>query len=81
MMHDLQRPLEDLKEIKKLVEDQKPRYLIVDTINSKISEYETDIESVEEYLRNNPPMFSEGSINEDTIKDGVVMGVTGLDNE
>jgi len=74
MMHDLQRPLEDL-------EDQKPRYLIVDTIDTKISEYETDIESVEEYLRNNPPMFSEGSINEDTIKDGVVMGVTGLDNE
>ena len=35
-MIDMLQYIDELKEIKKLVEDQKPRYLIVDKINEYI---------------------------------------------
>ena len=49
-MHDLLRPLEDLKEIKKSLgenTDSKTMKLI----DTKIAEYESDIKAVEDYLR------------------------------
>jgi hypothetical protein len=49
-MHDLLRPLDDLKDIKKSLGpnvDNKTMKLI----DTKIAEYESDIKAVEEYLR------------------------------
>ena len=41
--------IDELKEIKKLVEDQKPRYLITDTIDEYITSKEKEVQSFEEW--------------------------------
>jgi hypothetical protein len=76
MLHDLDRPLNDLKEIKECM--SKDIAETVKLIDTKINEYETDIEAVEQYLRTEQGR-PEATINDDTIHDGEVMGVTGLD--
>ena len=51
--HDLERPLADLKEIKKSLPENivfKPTHKLID---EKIGEYQKDIEAVEEYIRQN----------------------------
>lgn len=50
LMHDLDRPLEDLKEIK--VSLGSKCSTTTDLIDSKIKEYESDIDAVDEYLKN-----------------------------
>ena len=44
-MIDLLQYIDELKKIKKLVEDQKPRYLITDTINDYITAKEKEVQS------------------------------------
>ena len=48
-MIDLLQYIDELKKIKKLVEDQKPRYLIADTINEYITSKEKEVQSFEEW--------------------------------
>ena len=50
-MHDLLRPLEDLKEIKESLGEGTDNKTM-ELINTKIGEYESDIKAVEEYLKN-----------------------------
>ena len=83
-MHDLLRPLEDLKEIKKSLgenTDNKTMKLI----DTKIAEYESDIKAVEEYLKNESQKY-DNSILEDVntahaTTSVEVMGITGLDKD
>ena len=80
-MHDLLRPLDDLKEIKKSLgenTDNKTMKLI----DTKIAEYESDIKAVEEYLKNESQKY-DNSILEDintahATESVQVMGVTGF---
>ena len=41
--------MDELKEIKKMVEDQKPRYLIVDKCNEKITGYQLEVEEFDKW--------------------------------
>ena len=83
-MHDLLRPLEDLKEIKKSLgenTDTKTMKLI----DTKIAEYESDIKAVEEYLKNESEKY-DNSILEDVntahaTESVQVMGVTGYEED
>jgi len=83
-MHDLLRPLEDLKEIKKSLGenvDNKTMKLI----DTKIAEYESDIKAVEEYLKNESQKY-DNSIIEDVntahaTESVQVMGVTGYEED
>jgi dynactin complex subunit len=79
-MHDLLRPLEDLKEIKKSLgenTDNKTMKLI----DTKIAEYESDIKAVEEYLKNESEKYDNSIIDDvntaHTTEMVEVMGVTG----
>ena len=62
-MHDLLRPLDDLKEIKKSLGenvDNKTMKLI----DTKIGEYESDIKAVEEYLKNESEKYDNSILDE-----------------
>ena len=48
-MIDLLQYIDELKKIKKLIEDQKPRYLIADTIDEYITSKEKEVQSFEEW--------------------------------
>ena len=83
-MHDLLRPLEDFKEIKKSLGenvDNKTMKLI----DTKIAEYESDIKAVEEYLKNESEKYDTSFLDEvntgHATESVEVMGVTGYDND
>tara|TARA_B100001057_G_C22636773_1_gene866560 strand:+ start:90 stop:338 length:249 start_codon:yes stop_codon:yes gene_type:complete len=42
--------IDDLKQIKEMVDDQKPRYLIVDKCNEKIAKYQKEVDSFEAWI-------------------------------
>ena len=65
LTHDLDRPLEDLKEIKKSLPENVIFKPTVELIDSKIREYETDIEAVEAYF-NSDDYKKHGKIATDT---------------
>ena len=48
-MIDIMKFMDDLKEIKLMVEDQQPRYTIVDTIDDKIRGYQKEIDEFEKW--------------------------------
>ena len=48
-MIDILTAIDELKEIKKLVEDQKPRYLIVDKINEFIGFKQKEVDEFEKW--------------------------------
>ena len=80
-MHDLLRPLEDLKEIKKSLEENM-NIETIKLVDTKIAEYESDIKAVEEYLKNESEKY-DNSILEDVntahaTESVQVMGVTGF---
>tara|TARA_B100000902_G_scaffold376195_1_gene406994 strand:+ start:9427 stop:9645 length:219 start_codon:yes stop_codon:yes gene_type:complete len=70
LQHDLDRPLEDLKEIKKSLPENLIYKPTLELINKKISEYETDIEAVEKYLNS-----------EESKKHGLPMGTVNFNGE
>ena len=83
-MHDLLRPLEDLKEIKKSLGenvDNKTMKLI----DTKIAEYESDIKAVEKFLKEESEKYDNSfldEVNTGHVTESVqVMGVTGYDND
>ena len=46
-MIDTLKFMDDLKEIKQMVDDQKPRYTIVDKCNEKIAFYQKEVDEFE----------------------------------
>ena len=48
-MIDQLKFMDELKEIKKMVNDQKPRYLIVDKCNEKIAGYQLEVDQFEKW--------------------------------
>ena len=83
-MHDLLRPLEDLKEIKKSLGenvDNKTMKLI----DTKIAEYESDIKAVEKFLKEESEKYDNSFLDEintgHATESVQVMGVTGYDND
>ena len=48
-MIDQLKFIDELKEIKQMVEDQKPRYLIADKCNSKIAIYQAEVDEFEKW--------------------------------
>ena len=48
-MIDQLKFIDELKEIKQMVEDQKPRYLIADKCNSKIAIYQAEVNEFEKW--------------------------------
>ena len=48
-MIDQLKFIEDLEEIKKMINDQKPRYLIVDKCNEKIAIYKHEVDEFEKW--------------------------------
>ena len=48
-MIDMLQYIDELKEIKKMVEDQKPRYLIVDKINQYIGFKQKEVDEFESW--------------------------------
>ena len=48
-MIDTLKFMDDLKEIKQMVDDQKPRYMIVDKCNEKIAGYQLEVEEFEKW--------------------------------
>ena len=76
-MHDLLRPLDDLKEIKKSLGknvDNKTMKLI----DTKIAEYESDIKAVDAYLRNESMKYDTSFLDEvNTAHTVEMLNVTG----
>lgn len=64
VMHDLERPLNDLKEIKSLL-GAGANIGAMNLIDKKIKEYETDIDAVEAYF-NSDDFKKHGKIATDT---------------
>jgi len=48
-MIDTLKFMDDLKEIKQMVDDQKPRYTIVDKCNEKIAGYQKEVDEFEKW--------------------------------
>ena len=72
-MIDMLQYIDELKEIKKLVEDQKPRYLIVDKINEFIGFKQKEVDEL---------LSSQGDINNFLERKKSVVEITSnQDNE
>ncbi len=51
-MIEVLKMIDDLNEIKKMVDDQKPRYLIVEKCNEKIAGYQNEVDEFEKWAEN-----------------------------
>ena len=67
-MIDMLQYIDELKEIKKLVEDQKPRYLIVDKINEFIGFKQKEVDEFEKW--------AEAEAQKDAYLEGTVVSDT-----
>ncbi len=65
-MIDQLKFMDVLKEIKKMVNDQKPRYLIVDKCNEKIAGYQLEVEEFEKWAVVQNDTYLEGTVVSDT---------------
>ena len=67
-MIDQLKFMDELKEIKKMVNDQKPRYLIVDKCNEKIAGYQYEIDQFEKWAEAEAQKnaYLEGTVVSDT---------------
>ena len=67
-MIDQLKFMDVLKEIKKMVNDQKPRYLIVDKCNEKIAGYQYEIDQFEKWAdaEAQKDAYLEGTVVSDT---------------
>jgi len=64
--------MDDLKEIKLMVEDQQPRYTIVDTIDDKIRGYQKEVDEFEKWAEEESKRHENMSVSEDIEQDGGV---------
>ena len=66
-MIDLLKNIEELESLKKLIEDQKPRYLIVDKINEYLGSKKQELEEFEKWAEEESQKSS-GGYSEEHIK-------------
>ena len=74
-MIDQLKFMDDLKEIKQMVEDQKPRYLIVDKCNEKIAEQQQLVNEFDKWADEESKRHSESenmAVSYDIGQDGGV---------
>ena len=67
-MIDTLKFMDELKEIKQMVDDQKPRYMIVDKCNEKIAGYQLEVEEFEKWAdaEAQKDAYLEGTVVSDT---------------
>ena len=67
-MIDTLKFMDELKEIKQMVDDQKPRYMIVDKCNEKIAGYQLEVEEFEKWAEaeTQKNAYLEGTVVSDT---------------
>ena len=64
--------MDDLKEIQLMVEDQQPRYTIVDTIKDKIAVYQKEIDEFDKWAEEESKRQENMAVPEDIDQDGGV---------
>lgn len=64
--------MDDLKEIKLMVEDQQPRYTIVDTIDDKIRGYQKEVDEFEKWAEEESKKQENMAVPDDNWQDGGV---------
>ena len=64
--------MDDLKEIQLMVEDQQPRYTIVDTINDKIAVYQKEIDEFDKWAEEESKKQENMAVPDDNWQDGGV---------
>jgi len=71
-MIDQLKFMDDLKEIKLMVEDQQPRYTIVDTIDDKIRGYQKEVDEFEKWAEEESKKQENMAVPDDNWQDGGV---------
>lgn len=64
--------IDDLKEIQLMVDDQQPRYTIVDTINDKIAVYQKEIDEFDKWAEEESKKQENMAVPDDNWQDGGV---------
>ena len=62
--------IDDLKEIQLMVDDQQPRYTIVDTINDKIAVYQKEIDEFDKWAEEESKKQENMAVPDDNWQDG-----------
>ena len=71
-MIDQLKFIDDLKEIQLMVDDQQPRYTIVDTINDKIAVYQKEIDEFDKWAEEESKKQENMAVPDDNWQDGGV---------
>ena len=71
-MIDQLKFIDDLKEIQLMVDDQQPRYTIVDTINDKIAVYQKEIDEFDKWAEEESKKQENMAVSDDNWQDGGV---------
>ena len=69
-MIDTLKFMDDLKEIKQMVDDQKPRYTIVDKCNEKIAEYQKEVDEFDKWAEEESKKQENMADNDDGWQEG-----------
>ena len=64
--------MDDLKEIQLMVEDQQPRYTIVDTIKDKIAVYQKEVDEFDKWVEEESKKQENMAVPDDNWQDGGV---------
>ena len=64
--------MDDLKEIQLMVEDQQPRYTIVDTIKDKIAVYQKEVDEFDKWAEEESKKQENMAVPDDNWQDGGV---------
>ena len=71
-MIDQLKFIDDLKEIQLMVDDQQPRYTIVDTINDKIAVYQKEVDEFDKWAEEESKKQENMAVPDDNWQDGGV---------
>ena len=71
-MIDQLKFIDDLKEIQLMVDDQQPRYTIVDTINDKIAVYQKEVDQFDKWAEEESKKQENMAVPDDIGQDGGV---------
>jgi hypothetical protein len=71
-MIDQLKFIDDLKEIQLMVDDQQPRYTIVDTINDKIALYQKEVDEFDKWAEEESKKQENMAVSDDNWQDGGV---------
>jgi len=71
-MIDQLKFIDDLKEIQLMVDDQQPRYTIVDTINDKIAVYQKEVDEFDKWAEEESKKQENMAVSDDNWQDGGV---------